>query len=151
MLRILPPTLFEQDKPLRAAAWNELVDASEELVDVWSGEHVNGRQHASPRLESAGALLEWDGSAWWPVEEDRIHVVSSTTLGDRAEVEIEFGDHLWGSRLDYAVFAQGNDGCPGIVPWPAKSREGFVLVLPAGSESLQLMTVVVIGREYVAE
>lgn len=151
MLRILPPTLFEQGKPLRAASWNELIDASEEFVDVWSGEHVNGGQHASPRLESAGALLEWDGSVWWPVEEDRIHVVRSTTTGDRAEVEFEFGDRLFGSRLDYAVFAQGNDGCPGIVPWPLKAAEGFVLVLPTGSETRQVMTVVVIGREYVSD
>lgn len=149
MLPALPNTLFVQGEPLRAAAWNRLVDASVEMREVWGAEHLDGERHASARLESAALLLEWTGSTWGTVDKDRISVTHVQSLGDRFAVSVAFDAPLFLSALDYAVLAQGDDGVPCIVTGPSKTASSFTLIVPsgAGAPAPKRISVVVFGRE----
>lgn len=145
MLPFLPKDeLFRIDEPLRASAWNRLVDASVSARDAWSREHADGERHASIRIEQAAALLQWDGGKWDVVAADRLELKDVQIHATQALLTFSFADLSFRSPLDYAVIAQCSTGEPGVVLKATKTTTSFDVAVPAGGEMLSIL---VYGRQ----
>lgn len=127
--------MFEQDKPLRASAYNKLVDDSIQYRERMIGEHQDGHIHGAARFEKAFFSLRRAGptSSDWMIEKaDGLSVATYPTWDPSRNavlVEVTFAKPF-PSKLSYGVqvYYQSRYACP-VLEY-MRTASGFAVAVP---------------------